>query len=522
MENGEEEEELDPRIQSELEKLNAATDGINHLETEFGEAQALFQQMMQDATFQLKSMNQELGKSVEKSRPYYEALKQARHGHNQLHEAALKFEQAQSRHYNAKKRVSEAERRSTTVAGKLDPALQEMLNQATIEVMEAATASQGAWEIHRAASIEFEQKQKAVQVLFKKINKHIMKSRPYFDMKYKWNKQLEIQKQRLEKIQEGITHSKNAYSDTLRNLEIISDDIHRSREEKRRSLLLGARGEGVGATALEIIENDIPPHDKSMDCIRRMSLDQLIEEETQSDAESTDSEGSTNDNLFRHDMQEITSTSQDTPHPSSTNEPVSASIPAITVDDNIGGAEEEDLTSSNEKSEASIEEETEKVIKETVEKIDSSYDVITSHSIEPLPRNVIDLLPELDITDSGRRMLNQLNESKRARSMTDLSSARSAAVKARNRRIMDISNSRQVESHEDLRAIDSHPVYVRTRTGSLPQKDRRRASFSIGNKPPGYDSPRDTPESRKRAIASFAALTIPALAKDAVSSEDES
>ena len=46
--------------------------------------------------------------------------------------------------------------------------------------MEAATASQGAWEIHRAASIEFEQKQKAVQVLFKNINKHIMKSR--FDM----------------------------------------------------------------------------------------------------------------------------------------------------------------------------------------------------------------------------------------------------------------------------------------------------------------------------------------------------
>jgi len=45
------------------------------------------------------------------------------------------------------------------------------------QVMEAATASQAAWEIHRAASIEFEQKQKAVQVFFKKINKHIMKSR---------------------------------------------------------------------------------------------------------------------------------------------------------------------------------------------------------------------------------------------------------------------------------------------------------------------------------------------------------
>jgi len=51
-----------------------------------------------------------------------------------LHDAALKFEQAQSRHFNAKKRVSEAEKKSTTVDGKLDPALQEMMNQATIEV----------------------------------------------------------------------------------------------------------------------------------------------------------------------------------------------------------------------------------------------------------------------------------------------------------------------------------------------------------------------------------------------------
>jgi len=34
--------------------------------------------MMQDATFQLKNLNQELGKSVEKSRPYYEALKKAK------------------------------------------------------------------------------------------------------------------------------------------------------------------------------------------------------------------------------------------------------------------------------------------------------------------------------------------------------------------------------------------------------------------------------------------------------------
>ena len=47
----------------------------------------------------------------------------------------------------------------------------------TFQVMEAATASNKAWEIHRAASLEFEEKQKCVQVLFKKFNKQIMKSR---------------------------------------------------------------------------------------------------------------------------------------------------------------------------------------------------------------------------------------------------------------------------------------------------------------------------------------------------------
>ena len=45
------------------------------------------------------------------------------------------FEQAQSRHYNAKKHVTEAERKAfVSEDRRLDPALQEMLNQATIEV----------------------------------------------------------------------------------------------------------------------------------------------------------------------------------------------------------------------------------------------------------------------------------------------------------------------------------------------------------------------------------------------------
>ena len=262
-------------------------------------------------------------------------------------------------------------------------------------------------------------------------------------------------------------------------------------------MLLGARGQGVGADSDDSDERGIP-HDKTMDRIRRMSLDNLMENEELSDAESTDSDISTDSNLLHDDMQNLQK------------RPSNMTIPSITIveDNNQGGVkqrpESRELSSSNEKSDTSIEEETEKVIKETVEKIDSSYDVITSHSIAPLSPDAIDILPEFDITDSGRRLLNNLNEKKRARSMTDLSST----SMYNNRRVVDITEQK-TESAEDLSKM-SPDMSERTRCMSMPQKGRKWSSFSIGVKPNGYDSPVDTPESRKRQIEMFAKLSIQA------------
>ncbi len=52
-----------------------------------------------------------------------------------MHQAAISYEMAQNHHTAAKERVSEAEHRAfSNSSGKLDPALQETLNQVTIEV----------------------------------------------------------------------------------------------------------------------------------------------------------------------------------------------------------------------------------------------------------------------------------------------------------------------------------------------------------------------------------------------------
>ena len=46
-----------------------------------------------------------------------------------------------------------------------------------VQVMEAASLSQDAWEKHRIASIEFEEKQRIVKDLYQSLHKHINKSR---------------------------------------------------------------------------------------------------------------------------------------------------------------------------------------------------------------------------------------------------------------------------------------------------------------------------------------------------------
>lgn len=60
--------------------------------------------------------------------------------------------------------------------------------------------------------------------------------RPYYELKAEFNHMLELQKQRVQALEVQVSASKFTYADALRNLEQISDEIHRSRS-KTHSLL---------------------------------------------------------------------------------------------------------------------------------------------------------------------------------------------------------------------------------------------------------------------------------------------
>lgn len=82
------------------------------------------------------------------------------------------------------------------------------------------------------------------------LRRHILKSRPYFEEKNLCQEQLNTQKHRIESLQSQVTHTKFTYSESLKKLELISEEIHLKRKRNQsevEELPQGPREPGVGA-----------------------------------------------------------------------------------------------------------------------------------------------------------------------------------------------------------------------------------------------------------------------------------
>ena len=185
-----ESEELDPRVQEELEKLNNCTDEINRLEIQLDDANTVFRQLLSDSTHHLKSLSKRLGNCIERARPYYESVHQMTRAQAECQKAAVQFQRAAGVHAAAKETISLAEERFLDNSGEwqFDNAWQEMLNHATIKVMDAEKMRAQSEKDHLSKSAAFTDIEQKVKVLEKKLSRHIDKSKPYFEQKEIFNK----------------------------------------------------------------------------------------------------------------------------------------------------------------------------------------------------------------------------------------------------------------------------------------------------------------------------------------------
>uniref|UniRef100_A0A8C1W8T4 SH3 domain-binding protein 5 n=1 Tax=Cyprinus carpio TaxID=7962 RepID=A0A8C1W8T4_CYPCA len=224
------EEELDPRIQEELERLNEASEEINKMELELQEVRSSHRRIMNESVLKLKAKSSELGSCIEKARPYYEARRKAKEAQQETQKAALSFERAVSMHSAAREMVHVAEQGLTAVKT-LDPTWQEMLNHATSKVNEAEEERMKSEREHMRVTQRCQEAEARVQELQKSLKRSIIKSKSYFELKAQFNDILEEHKSKILLLEERISKAKLNYSSTLRHLEQISEEIHAQREQ---------------------------------------------------------------------------------------------------------------------------------------------------------------------------------------------------------------------------------------------------------------------------------------------------
>ncbi|XP_073167889.1 SH3 domain-binding protein 5-like isoform X2 [Lepidochelys kempii] len=208
------EEELDPRIQEELEHLNQANEEINRVELQLDAQQ-------------------------------------------ETQKAALRYERAVSMHNAAREMVFVAEQGVMADKNRLDPTWQEMLNHATCKVNEAEEERLHSEREHQRVTRLCQQAEAKVQSLQKSLKRVIVKSKPYFELKAQFNQILEEHKAKVTGLEQRVSQAKMRYSVALRNLEQISEQIHARRLQR----LIQRRASPVGAEAGAGLGAECPPTD---------------------------------------------------------------------------------------------------------------------------------------------------------------------------------------------------------------------------------------------------------------------
>ncbi|EEC02736.1 conserved hypothetical protein [Ixodes scapularis] len=220
------EEALDPRVQ---------------------DANSAFRATLSESSHKLRLLSKKLGKAIEAARPYYEAKDYAHKAQLECQRAAVQYQRASEVHQAAKETISLAEQRflSNQTQWEFDNAWQEMLNHATMKVMEAEAMRLESEREHRKRAASFTEAEHRVHSLERRLKKDIAKSRLYFEKKATFQQKLQEIKGQVETLRKAVIQSKQSYTDALHSLEQISAEIH-----EKRKVRLPPREPGVGAELL--------------------------------------------------------------------------------------------------------------------------------------------------------------------------------------------------------------------------------------------------------------------------------
>ncbi|XP_059618724.1 SH3 domain-binding protein 5 isoform X1 [Phlebotomus argentipes] len=245
---------LDPRVQVELEKLNSATDDINKFEVELDEAKTEFKRLLAESVEKIKQSAHKLGNSIETAKPYYEARLYATQLAKETQVAGVNYDKAKSVHAAAKEMVYLAEQ-GLGEKSTLDTACQEMLSHAASRVNQSQLECTDTRNVLKICELKQEVANNRVAKLQAQLKSAIRSSSmnirrnlllinllayqrelcclPYYETRANYNGLLKAQKQKVTDLEARVSEAKMTYNEALKNLEQISEEIHKMRKERR-------------------------------------------------------------------------------------------------------------------------------------------------------------------------------------------------------------------------------------------------------------------------------------------------
>nr|NP_572971.2 uncharacterized protein Dmel_CG14408, isoform A [Drosophila melanogaster]AAF48389.3 uncharacterized protein Dmel_CG14408, isoform A [Drosophila melanogaster] len=226
---------VDPRVQVELEKLNSATDNINRYEVELDEAKCEFKRLLAESVVRIKAAAHKLGNSIDAAKPYYESRIYAAQLAKETQLAAANHEKAKSIHAAAKEMVYLAEQ-GLGEKSTLDTACQEMLSHAASKVNQSQLEVTDTRNALKMCQLKLEVANNRVGKLQGQLKQALRASRPYYETRANYNGLLKAQKTRVNELEAKVSAAKLTYNEALKNLEQISEDIHRQRQQRNNLL----------------------------------------------------------------------------------------------------------------------------------------------------------------------------------------------------------------------------------------------------------------------------------------------
>ncbi|XP_065193629.1 SH3 domain-binding protein 5-like isoform X1 [Sycon ciliatum] len=221
------EEELDPRIEQELERLNSSSSDINKFEKELESIQKAFVDLSRQAGSQLAAYQKKLGVAVERARPYYQLKTKLDKAQAELCVCTQDYEKLIVG-FNAAEEMLRAseEKRESSPTSETCKIMVEISRSKVGTISEQLAASKVS---HSEKYLKVANLNEQLQRLKRDNARHIAKSEPYFQVYEKMCRTLEDKKAQLGTITASLAQSKQTYSDALAALETISNEIHKVR-----------------------------------------------------------------------------------------------------------------------------------------------------------------------------------------------------------------------------------------------------------------------------------------------------